>query len=71
MMRAWMMAATVVMMFSEAQADEPRTGGQAAGLSQQEIDEGFVSLFNGRNLDGWQGATGTYAAEDGKLVCKK
>jgi hypothetical protein len=71
MMRVGMMAAAVAMIFAGAQAAEPRTGGQAAGLSQQEIDEGFVSLFNGRNLDGWQGATGTYAAEDGKLVCKK
>jgi hypothetical protein len=33
--------------------------------------DGFVPLFNGRNLDGWQGATGVYAVEDGKLVCTK
>jgi len=33
--------------------------------------DGFVPLFNGRNLDGWQGATEVYAVEDGKLVCTK
>ena len=24
------------------------------------IDEGFVSLFNGKDLTGWEGATGMY-----------
>jgi hypothetical protein len=56
---------------SLARGDEPTPSRSTAGLSQQEKDEGFVSLFNGRNLDGWQGATDVYAAEEGKLVCKK
>ncbi|MCY1722570.1 DUF1080 domain-containing protein [Prolixibacteraceae bacterium Z1-6] len=38
------------------------------GLTQEEIDEGFVSLFNGKNLDGWQGNTTDYYAENGELV---
>uniref|UniRef100_UPI00321749F6 DUF1080 domain-containing protein n=1 Tax=uncultured Draconibacterium sp. TaxID=1573823 RepID=UPI00321749F6 len=38
------------------------------GLTQEEIDEGFVSLFNGKNLDGWQGNKTDYYAEDGILV---
>jgi hypothetical protein len=33
--------------------------------------DGFVPLFNGRNLDGWQGATDVYGVEDGMLVCSK
>lgn len=33
--------------------------------------DGFVPLFNGRNLDGWQGATDVYGVEDGRLVCRK
>ena len=32
--------------------------------------EGFVSLLDGSSLDGWQGATEHWAAEDGKLVYK-
>lgn len=32
---------------------------------------GFVPLFNGKNLDGWQGATKVYLAENGNLVCQK
>jgi len=32
-----------------------------------EADEGFVPLFNGRDLAGWTGGGG-YAAEDGKIV---
>ncbi|MDX1284876.1 MAG: DUF1080 domain-containing protein, partial [Draconibacterium sp.] len=38
------------------------------GLTQEEIDEGFVSLFNGKNLDGWQGNKTDYYAESGELV---
>ena len=35
-------------------------------------DEGFVSLFNGRNLDGWANvncAPGTWSVRDGIIVC--
>ncbi|MEN8251393.1 MAG: DUF1080 domain-containing protein, partial [Bacteroidota bacterium] len=38
------------------------------GLTQEEIDEDFVSLFNGKNLDGWQGNKTDYYAENGELV---
>lgn len=37
-------------------------------------EEGFVSIFNGRNLDGWQGLggdTSSYHARDGQLICKE
>ncbi len=34
-------------------------------------DEGFDSIFNGKDLTGWLGAVNGYAAEDGKLVCKR
>ncbi|MBO7683544.1 MAG: DUF1080 domain-containing protein [Kiritimatiellae bacterium] len=36
------------------------------------VDEGFVSLFNGENLDGWEGATAMYGVdpkEPGVLQC--
>ena len=32
-------------------------------------EEGFVPLFNGRDLSGWVGATDGYAVEDGVLYC--
>ncbi|MEN8118468.1 MAG: DUF1080 domain-containing protein [Bacteroidota bacterium] len=38
------------------------------GLTQEEIKEGFVSLFNGKNLDGWQGNKTDYYAENGELI---
>jgi len=40
-------------------------------LSKQEAEEGFVSLFNGKDLTGWQGAIQGYRVEDGVLVCPK
>ena len=39
------------------QADEPA------------LEEGFVSLFNGKDLTGWVGATDGYKVEDGVLYC--
>jgi HEAT repeat protein len=41
-------------------------GGHA--LSDQERAEGFVQLFNGRNLDGWIGNLTGYKVEDGVMV---
>ncbi len=35
-----------------------------------EAGEGFVPLFNGRDLSGWTGGGGGYAAEDGKIVVR-
>ncbi len=34
------------------------------------IEDGFVSLFNGKDLTGWLGDTEGYAVKDGALVCK-
>jgi len=33
-------------------------------------EEGFESLFNGKNLKGWEGDTKGYIVEDGEIVCK-
>jgi len=37
-------------------------------VSEEEITEGFVPLFNGKNLKGWVGDTVGYVAEEGKIV---
>ncbi len=41
-----------------------------AGLSPEEVKEGFVGLFDGKTLDGWQGDVKGYAVEGGAMVCK-
>jgi hypothetical protein len=46
-------------------------GAAAAGLTDQEVQEGFTSLFDGKTLAGWQGDTAGYEAKDGVLVCTK
>ncbi len=33
--------------------------------------EGFESIFNGKNFDGWQGATANYEIVDGAIRCQK
>lgn len=40
-------------------------------LSAEEATEGFVPLFDGKTVDGWQGATRGYVPKDGILVCEK
>jgi len=40
-------------------------------ITAEEKKEGYVSLFNGRDLTGWVGATKGYQAENGVLVCLK
>ena len=37
-------------------------------VTEAEAAEGFVPLFNGRDLEGWVGNLQGYAAEDGKIV---
>jgi HEAT repeat protein len=39
-------------------------------LTQEEKNEGFISLFNGRNLDNWLGNKQSYVVEDGMIVIK-
>jgi hypothetical protein len=37
-------------------------------------EDGFVPIFNGKDLDGWQGIDGdnsSYFAQDGQLICKE
>jgi hypothetical protein len=41
-----------------------------AGLSAKEAKEGFVSLFDGKTLKGWQGDVQGYVVENGTIVCK-
>ncbi len=38
------------------------------GLTQEEINKGFESMFNGKNLDGWQGNLTDYFADNGEMV---
>ena len=43
----------------------------AAGAWAAEADpEGFVSLFNGKDMSGWIGSTDGYAVDNGILYCK-
>lgn len=39
-------------------------------LTDKEKEAGFVSLFNGRNLEGWIGNKVSYTVEDGLIVIK-
>ncbi len=44
--------------------------GAEVGLTSEEKADGFVALFNGRNLDNWVGNKSSYVVEDGTIVVK-
>ena len=52
-----------------AEAEKSETGGDRTDSGGAE--RRFVSIFDGRTLDGWRGATTGYACEAGVLVCQK
>lgn len=46
----------------------------AAGTSEQQCEEGFVPIFDGKTLDGWLGIgddKSSYYVEDGMLICRE
>jgi len=47
------------------------TGSAVAAEYGAKNSEGFVNLFNGKDLTGWIGDVAGYGVEDGLLVCKK
>jgi hypothetical protein len=61
-------AAVVAALAALACADSPiAPSSDAAG---QSVETGFVSLFDGRTLNGWQGAVDGYEVRDGAIQCK-
>jgi len=51
-----------------AEAAAPKA--EAAPAAKPDAD-GFVSIFNGKDLSGWVGLVDGYKVEDGRLVCLK
>jgi hypothetical protein len=43
---------------------------EANEILRQHSGDGFTSLFNGQNLDGWKGAVDSYEVADGAIRCK-
>jgi 3-keto-disaccharide hydrolase len=43
---------------------------QANAMLASHNADGYKTIFNGKDLTGWQGATGNYQVRDGAIVCK-
>lgn len=69
-MKRFVFGVLIVLATVSVRAAEPGVA-PTAGLPQEEIAAGFVSLFDGKTLAGWQGDAALYVVEDGKLVCKR
>ncbi len=70
-MRSTLFVATLMLIGSNLAAAEDNPAPDTTGLTQEEIKEGFVSLFDGKTNEHWQGAIKGYVPENGLLVCKK
>jgi hypothetical protein len=44
--------------------------GHAVALPAGEVEEGFVRMFNGKDLTGWEGAPGWWQVRDGAIVAE-
>ena len=44
---------------------------QSAVAADQKVEPGFVSIFDGRTLDGWEGNLKMFRVEDGAIVAGK
>lgn len=44
--------------------------GMCSWAAENSDEEGFLSLFNGKDLTGWVGDTKGYVVENGNMVCK-
>lgn len=73
--RSLCVALVLLLSASVLAAAEPeakkKTRRAPGSLSKKEAAEGFVRLFDGKTLEGWQGDTRGYKAENGVLVCLK
>jgi hypothetical protein len=69
----WVFCVTIVLASLAAAyaAEESKPAASAPGVSEKEAAEGFVSIFDGKTLNGWRGSTEGYVAENGLLICKK
>ncbi len=65
-MRCIGIVAAMLLVVGSAYAKDENTD----GLSAKEAKEGFVSLFDGKTLKGWQGDVKGYVVENGTIVCK-
>jgi hypothetical protein len=48
----------------------PIASDEANTILQNKNNTGFTSLFNGKDLEGWQGAVENYEVVDGAITCK-
>lgn len=65
-MRCTSFVAVMLLSVGVAFAEDAKT----AGVTPEEAKDGFVSLFDGKTLNGWQGAVKGYTVEDGTMTCK-
>jgi len=63
----------IVLAAASLSAAEIDPADRTAGLSPEEVQQGFVNLFDGKTLNGWvglKGSTDSYYVKDGMLICK-
>jgi len=70
-MRLTCLVAALLLHTSLICAQDAQPPSSAGALCAKEVEQGFVPLFDGKTLDGWQGAIDGYVAQDGILASNK
>lgn len=70
-MRLMPFAMTLCLAVTPLIAQDVTSAPAPSALSPEEVAQGFVPLFDGKTVEGWQGATKGYVPKDGILVCEK
>jgi hypothetical protein len=65
-MRYVCIAAVMLLSVATVSAQDAKSVGLASGEAQN----GFVSLFDGKTLNGWQGVVKGYTVSDGTMICE-
>ena len=60
----------VALLFGAAFACEGAEEPAAGSSRQNDPEQGFTSLFDGKTLDGWQGNTKGYKVDNGVMICE-
>ena len=70
----WLYSVSMLLLMCPALLHADTKNDSPSGISSKEAAEGFVAIFDGKSLDGWEGlkgSTDSYYVKDGVLICKK
>lgn len=66
----WALVVALAPLAPAVETAQPNSPANTPTTTGKQADDGFVAIFNGKNLDGWEGAPGWWEVRDGVLVAE-